>query len=120
MTNRRQHERYRIQGRAFVYYETHAPKIAEITDISADGIAFSYVGSAERVNQPLSLQMILLDSTRFMEALHCKTISDCPIDSGADDRLSKRRCSVQFTDLTEEQRAKIACFIQDYCWRVPK
>jgi len=120
LTNRRQRERFRINGRAFVYYETHAPKIAEIIDISTEGVAFSYVGSAETVNQKHYLEMILPDSTRFMEKLPCKTISDCQIDSGMDEGLGTRRSSVQFSDLTDDQRAKIACFINDYCWRVPK
>lgn len=120
MTNRRQHERFRINGRAFVYYETHTPKIAEIIDISTGGVAFSYVGGAETVNQKLGLEVILPDSTRFMEKLPCKTISDCQIDTGMDEGLGTRRCSVHFSDLTDDQRAKIACFINDYCWRVPK
>ena len=120
LAERRQHERFRINGRAFVYYETHAPKIAEITDISTDGVAFSYVGSAESVNQQIKLEMILPDSTRFLEKLPGKTISDCQIDSGMDASLGTRRCSVQFGDLTKDQRGKIACFIKDYCWRVSK
>lgn len=120
MTDRRQHERFRINGRAFVYYETHAPKIAEITDISAGGVAFFYFGSAETVNQGLSLEVILPDSTRFMEKLPCKTISDYQIDFDMDESLGKRRCSVEFEPLTNDQRAKIQCFINSYCWRVSK
>jgi len=120
LTDRRQHERFRINGRAFVYYETHAPKIAEIIDISNGGIAFSYVGGAETVNQKLSLEIILPDSTRFMEKLPCKTITDCQIDPGMDASLGKRRCSVQFENLSDDQRAKIDCFMNDYCWRASK
>jgi len=120
LVDRRQHERFRINGRAFVYYETHQPKIGEITDISNDGVAFSYVGGAETVNQELRLEIILPDSTRFMEKLPCQTISDCQIDPGKGESLGKRRCSVQFANLTDDKRAKIACFIKDYCWRVRK
>jgi len=120
LTNRRQHERFRINGRAFIYYEAPTPKIAEIIDISTDGVAFSYVGRAEPVNQNLSLEVILPDSTRFMEKLPCKTISDCQIDSATDQGLGTRRCSVQFENLADDQRGKIECFINDYCWRVSK
>jgi c-di-GMP-binding flagellar brake protein YcgR len=120
LTDRRRHERFRINGRAFVYYENRGPKIAEITDISTGGIAFSYVGIDESINQELSLEVILPDSTRFMDKLPCKTVSDCQMDLDQDEGLGKRRCSVRFSDLTQDQQAKIASFIDDYCWRVPK
>ncbi len=120
LAERRQQKRFTINGKALAYYRTHSPKIAEIIDISSRGVALSYVGSAETVNQKLKLEMILPDSTRFMEKMPCKTISDCQIDPGMDENLGTRRCSAQFADLSGDQRAKIACFIKDYCWRVTK
>jgi c-di-GMP-binding flagellar brake protein YcgR len=120
LDDRRQHKRFKINGRAFAYYETHSPKIAEITDISTEGISLSYVGSSETVNQTLELEIIPPDSARCMEKLPCRTVSDCQIDAGMDEGLGTRRCSVKFADLTEDQRAKVQCFIDDYCWRVSK
>ena len=120
LVNRRKYKRFKIDGRAFAYYETRSPKIAEITDISIEGVAFSYVGIAEKVNQPFELEIILPDSTRLMEKLPCRTVSDCKLVSGMDDGRGTRRCSVQFSDLTDDQRVKIEDFIENYCWRVSK
>ena len=120
MADRRQNERYRTNGRVFAYYETHSPKIAEIADIGTHGVAFSYVGSAETINQPLDIEIILPDSTRCMNKLPCRTVSDCQIVDGLDGHLGTRRCSVAFTDLTDDQRAMIENFIEKHCWRVRK
>jgi c-di-GMP-binding flagellar brake protein YcgR len=120
LVDRRRHERFKINGRAFVYYETHSPKVAEIMDISTDGVAFSYVGSTERLNQPLQLEIIVPDSTGFMEKLPCRTVSDCQVCAETDESRGTRRCSVQFADLTDAQKAEIECFIENYCWRVSK
>jgi len=118
--DRRQHQRFKVEGRVFAYYETHSPKIAEIADIGKGGVAFSYTGVPEALNEDLNLEMILPDSTRFMEKLPCRTVSDAEIVSGSDGGLRTRRCSVRFEGLTESQKAKIDCFIDDYCWHVSK
>ena len=117
LKDRRRHERFKVEGRVFAYYETYSPKIAEITDIGKGGVAFSYTGIPEAVNQGLELEMILPDSTRFMEKLPCRTVSD---HENGDGRPEARRCSVCFEDLTENQQAKIDCFIENYCWRASK
>jgi hypothetical protein len=117
LKERRRHKRFKVEGRVFAYYETYSPKIAEITDIGEGGASFSYTGIPEALNRPLELEMILPDSTRFMEKLPCRTVSDSEIGDGGP---KTRRCSVRFEDLTENQKAKIDCFIENYCWRVSK
>ena len=120
MKERRQHKRFKVEGRVFAYYETYSPRIAEIADIGKGGAAFSYTGIPEAVNQGLELEMILPDSTRFMEKLPCRTVSDAEVVSGADGSPGKRRCGVRFEGLTEDQKARIDCFIDNYCWHVSK
>ena len=117
MAERRKHQRFKINGRAFAYYETRSPKIAEIVDIGVGGVAFTYKGIAETVNQPLELEIILPDSTRLMEKLPCKTVSDFQIDSDWKGEKAPRRCSVAFSSLTETQKEKLAYFVDNYCWR---
>jgi hypothetical protein len=109
-----------VDGRVFAYYETHSPKIAEITDIGVGGVAFSYTGNPEVLNENLELEMILPDSTRFMEKLPCRTVSDAEIAAGSDGGVRLRRCGVRFENLTDGQKDKINCFIENYCWQASK
>ena len=120
MAERRKHERLEIQGKALAYYRTHSPKVAEIIDISQQGLAFSYVGSTELSNSSFKIDIVFPDRTDYVEGILCRYISDCEIAPGPGARIGSRRCSVQFGELTKDQRAKLECLIHNFCWRVTK
>jgi hypothetical protein len=64
MAERRQHERLEIKGKALASYRTHSPKVAEIIDISQQGLAFSYVGSTESPNSSFEIDILFPDRTQ--------------------------------------------------------
>lgn len=101
-------------------YRTHSPKVAEIIDISKQGLAFSYVGSTESPNSAFEIDIVFPDRTDYVEGISCPSISDCEIDPGTGDCIGTRRCSVQFGGLTDNRRSKIKCLIHNFCWRVTK
>jgi hypothetical protein len=120
MVERRQHERLEIKGKAVAYYRTHSPKVAEIIDISKQGLAFSYIGSKELPDSSFKIDIVFPDRTDYVEGIPCRYIADCEIDPGTGDCIGTRRCSVQFGELTDDQRAKLECLIHNFCWRVSK
>jgi hypothetical protein len=81
MAERRQHERLEIKGKALASYRTHSPKVAEIIDISQQGLAFSYVGSTESPNSSFEIDILFPDRTDYVEGISCRSISDCEIDA---------------------------------------
>ena len=120
MAERRKHERLKIKGKALASYRTHSPKVAEIIDISEQGLSFSYIGSTEPPNSSFEMDIIFPDSTDYVEGISCRSVSDCESDSETDDCIGTRRCGVQFDELTDDQRAKIQRLIHGFCWRVTK
>ena len=120
MAERRKYERLKIKGKAVAYYKTHSPKVAEIIDISQQGLAFSYVGSTEPPNSSFEIDIVFPDRTDYVEGISCRSVSDCEIASGTGDCIGTRRCGVQFGELTDDQRAKIQRLINGFCWRVTK
>ena len=90
MAERRQHERLEIKGKALAYYRTHSPKVAEIIDISQQGLAFSYVGSTELPNSSFDIDIVFPDKTDYVEAVPCQYISDCEVDPGTGNCIGTR------------------------------
>ena len=120
MKERRQHERLKIKGKAVASYRTHSPKVAEIIDISKQGLSFSYVGSTEQPNSSFEIDIIFPDRTDYVEGIPCRSVSDSEIDPEMGYCIGTRRCGVQFGELTDDQRAKLERLIHGFCWRVTK
>ena len=120
MADRRQHERIEINGKAVAYYRSHSPRVANIIDISQQGLAFSYIGSTEPLNSSLKIDIVFPDRTDYVEALPCRCISACEIDPGTGNCIGTKRYSLEFLELTSHQRAKIESLIEDFRWSVSK
>ena len=120
MAERRIYERLKIKGKAVAYYKTHSPKVAEIIDISENGLAFSYTGSRELPGSSFEIDIVFPDRTDYVEGIPSRYIADCEIDPGTGDCIGTRRCSVQFGEITDDQRAKLECLMHNFCWRISK
>lgn len=116
LDERRQDDRFKIDGKAIAYYRTHSPKVAEIVDIGRGGLSLSYVGSAELPDSCFELEIVFPDRTDYVDGLPCQAVSDSEIDPGT----GTRRCCVRFGELTNHQRDKIQSLIENFCWRAVK
>lgn len=113
---RRRHRRFKVHGPAIAYYRTSSPKVAEVIDISAGGVALSHVGGPEAPDSRFQLEIVFPDRTDYVDNIPCVAVADCRMDPGS----RTRRCGASFGQLTGRQQAKIRAFIETFCWRTER
>ena len=116
--DRRRHKRFHVRDTAFVVFRAPWPRstsVAQIIDISMNGLAFSYIAGEKRSNSSSKLDILLGNRSFYLDKVPFKTISDCkapnkvPLSS-----IEMRRCGVQFGKLTQEQVSKLKYFIWNH------
>jgi hypothetical protein len=102
----RKYRRFRIPRDAFAALGPHFNQVGPLTDISKGWLAFCY---ASRKKQPsgLSLDIFLTDDDFCLSCIPLKEVVDSEAPNDADGYARKRRCRVQFGDLTENQLSRI-------------
>jgi hypothetical protein len=112
--DRRKYKRFKVIGNVLTCCRLHAPKVAEVIDVSKAGMAFTYVGREGVSDDIIQLDIVFPDGTDYVSKVPCETVSDADMGTG------KRRSGAKFVALTEEQSAKLDFFIQNYCSRDDK
>lgn len=105
---RRKEKRLPVEEGAFVFFGSKPTMSGKITDISRDGLGFSYLASKCRTNASITLTLISIPHSFRFESLRAKTVTDFKIPGG--DLASERRCGVRFDQLNEDQKAEIEEF----------
>ena len=105
---RRKFQRYLVRGSVVVVLTTGDLLPCRIIDISRNGLAFSYQGALKWGDE--LLQLGLQDDENFsLDKIPVRIVSDCALDESSQVR---RRCGVQFGELTPDQEAQLDYFIQ--------
>ena len=111
---RRKHERFSITGRAFVVIGLqNSQKLYHIVDISQGGLAFRYFIENEELEKEHFEVGILSGKNYYAENLPCRSVADHLYKSSGPHAINMMRRSVQFLELSPEQRHEIKLFIHD-------
>lgn len=108
---RRAHKRFRVQGGAYVMLRPSRTHIGRIIDIGMGGLSFECFGKEESANHPKELEIFVADST-FRVNMPCQLVYELPIHESPLTFFKKRRCGVQFGELTEYQTSLLSRFIE--------
>jgi len=116
-TENRKFERYLAQDLAFAVFRPSFTKLGKIKDISKGGLAFEYVTAEGQMEDSTEID-IFISGTRFhMTRVPAKTMYDSKVVNHRytfAPFVERRRCGVQFGELTEEQSAQLEHFIETH------
>jgi hypothetical protein len=120
MIERRKHERFLVERRAITVLWPASSIVGQITDISLGGLAFRYSAAEKSKDNASEIEIIVASHNYRSQALPFKTVFDESIDGFFGSVMGRqvRQRGVAFKELTEEQKADVQCFIDDFCWRV--
>ncbi len=114
-TERRHHQRYRVQKNAFALLRNESIHPGQITEISLGGMAFQYHSRNGSSPEASEIDIISADYTEavFVRHLDIKTVSDLAIsEENAGGGAQTRRQVVSFGNLTLSQMSRLKHFIQ--------
>jgi len=117
ITDRRKHERYNIEDDIFAMIGPPPSDIGQIVDISMGGFAFTYKGRKKRLKKTADTALLFGERALGNHAapLRCEAMivssSDAP-DQKQTDLTAKKRCSMQFGELTYYQKLWLESLIQ--------
>ncbi len=107
----RNHQRFKAIGRALVLIATGPESLPfHIMDISEGGLSFRYLGPKLRRNAAKTVSLYH-DHELIAADIPIKAISDYRL---SDNLITVRRGSVQFGELSPEQRPMVEKFIRNY------
>ena len=114
--DRRRHKRFHVRETAFVVLRApFSTNVGQITDISIDGLTFSYIDGVKRSNSYSELDILLSNRSFYLDKIPFKTISDCKAPNKVPfSSIEMRRSGVQFGKLTPNQISQLKYFIWHY------
>jgi hypothetical protein len=111
---RRKDRRFQVRNGAFVILKPSGVTACRLLNISMDGLTFDCVsGQAEPV-EATELDIFLTDVPIHVSDIPCRSIWDLTVYERPSVALYRRRCGVQFGELTPVQKAQLEYFIQNY------
>ena len=116
-TERRQHQRYRVQKNALALLRNKSIYPGHITEISLGGMAFQYHSINGKTPEASELDIISANYTEAVLIRHIgiKTVSDLAISKkNVEGSTYLRKHVVRFGTLSRGQKSKLKHFIQAY------
>jgi len=124
IVNQRRYARFEVPSySAYAVFRRHWSRssiMGNIVDISLDGLSFRYIASEESSYRSSDIDILLTDGSFCLNKVRVNTISDLEANSETSVGLETRRCSVQFGDLTDDQKSDLRYFIQTYTTADPE
>jgi hypothetical protein len=115
LIDRRKYKRFRVEERAFAVFGSRVWQLGKILDISRAGLAFRYISHADRSNGSSELLIYLADKGFRLEKVPFETVWDSELSDQLPSASITMRCrGVQFTELTQDQRAQLGNFIRNH------
>lgn len=115
LTERRLHERFRVQQGVYALLKNGSSKLGQIENISKGGLAFKYINHGEKLDEPSEIDIFLSGYGFFLKGIPCKRISDIHIDNYVPfSTFEMRQLSVQFGEMNNDQKAHLDTFIEKY------
>jgi hypothetical protein len=111
---RRKHRRFRVQEGAYVILSPSDTGAGRLKNISMGGLMFEYVSVKAPSINATELEIFVTDSLFRLHQIPCQSVWDLPIYKSPTFSLQKRRCGVQFGDLSPHQLSRLEYFIQNH------
>ena len=112
ISERRKDKRYKVQDGAFVFFGSEPAMAGKVLDIGRQGLGFTYLASKSLTSGSITLALMSTQRSFHCPALIGRTVLDFPIPKKS--ITGKRRCGVEFEQLTQNQKSDIEHFI-DCC-----
>jgi c-di-GMP-binding flagellar brake protein YcgR len=110
----RQGKRHRVRGDAVVIFGTPEVGTGRLIDISMGGLTFDWVTSQVLPVQATKLDICQTGCSFSLCDLPCVSIWELSIYEKHPTSLHRKRCGVEFGELTESQKAHLGDFIQNH------
>ncbi|MBW1741830.1 MAG: PilZ domain-containing protein, partial [Deltaproteobacteria bacterium] len=116
-TEKRRFRRFIAQDMAFAVFRPHFTKLGKIKDISRGGMAFEYVTFEGAKEDSGEIDLFVSGARFHLSRMPAQTV----YDSGVADNhytfspfVERRRCAVQFGELTQEQTTQLNHFLETH------
>lgn len=116
-TERRQHERYRVQKNALALLRNKSIYPGHITEISLGGMVFQYHSRNGKTPEASEIDILSANYTEavLIRQLGIKTISDLAVsEKKIGESTQLRKQTVRFGKLSRSQRSQLKYFIRAY------
>jgi hypothetical protein len=114
LVDRRKHKRFRVEDGAFVELRPSDSGVWQLIDISMGGLTFDYITMQPPSVKATELDIFLTNSAFRLFEIPCNSVWDSTTYDFRTTPLHKRRCGVEFRDLTSHQRLQIEHLIENH------
>jgi hypothetical protein len=113
---RRAHRRFLPVETAYAALGAEFSKVGKIKDFSLGGLSFEYFDSKTPNSVNYTVDIFIVDESFHMHNIRCKVVYDVSIDDQfkADGILAKKRCGVEFTVPSNDQKKEFGFFLSHY------
>lgn len=111
---RRKHKRFRVRDGVFVILKPSDTGAGRLVNISLDGLMLEYITTKEPSVEPTELEIFVTNSIFRLYGLPCKSVWDLPVYKHPTTSIQKRRCGVQFGELSAQQISQLEYFIHNH------
>ncbi len=114
IVERRKDRRFLAHDGVFVTLKPSDTHMGRVIDINMYGLAFEYVNGEDSPVHPNELEIFVSDSAFRLNKVPCQiiyelTVYESPLSSG-----NKKRCGVEFGELTPKQTSQLSDFIEHH------
>jgi hypothetical protein len=110
----RKHKRFQVVGDAFVLLRPSYYAVGRIIDISMGGLTFDYMVAKEEPIHATALEIFLPDGSFHSGNIPCQAIWDMITYESPLTSTKKKRCGVQFGQMTDAEEAQLEYFIDNH------
>jgi hypothetical protein len=107
-------KRFRVRAGAFVMLKPSGITACRLLNISMDGLTFDCVSSQAEPVEATELDIFVTDAPIHVSDIPCRSIWDLTVYARPSVALYRRRCGVQFGELTPDQKFQLEYFIQNF------
>lgn len=115
LSERRKERRFFVHHGAFAVSTPFSLLLGQIIDISTEGLSFHYIADEISIAKSSAVSIYLKGKGFQLKEIPVKVISDiAATDSLASMAREMKRCSVQYKELSPEQKSQLEFFISHY------
>ena len=108
-----------VEALTFAISRPRFKKLIRIVNVSRNGLACEYLVH-KKMNKAYAepkIDLLLFNDKFHRPMIPCKVVYEIKMfrnEYGFNNVMERRRCGLQFSDLTDEQREQIELFMKDY------